>query len=95
MFIFVRTEYFDRFGIRDNSPAALRPNESLVTWIFCGFDGTVFVRGYGKLPWHGVPYRPERMQPLMRRFRKFDNDGGIVARFIARQYRSLKKRGLL
>ena len=53
--LFVRREYFAAFGIADNSVASLRADESMVTYIFNGFDGTVFIRGYGTLGWHGVP----------------------------------------
>ena len=90
--IFVRKRYFDLFGIPDNSPHALRPDESLVTWIFCGYDGTVFVRGHGELPWHGIPYSEARMQQVARPFRRFPGNHGRVMRFLSRQYRSLKKR---
>ena len=54
--------YFAAFGIEDNSVASLRADESMVTYIFNGFDGTVFIRGYGELGWHGMPYREKRMQ---------------------------------
>ena len=90
--IFVRKRYFELFGIADNSPHALRPDESLVTWIFCGYDGTVFVRGHGELPWHGIPYSESRMQQVARPFRRFPGNHGRVMRFLSRQYRSLKKR---
>jgi hypothetical protein len=93
--IFVRAEFFGRFGIADNSPERLRADESLVTWIFCGFDGEVFVRGNGTVPWHGIPYRAERLQPVARAFRTFPGRHGALMRFLSRQYRSLKKRRIL
>lgn len=93
--IFVRAEYFARFEIADSSPQRLRADEKLVTWIFCGFDGRVFVRGHAELPWHGVPYREERMQPIARAFRKFPGTHGSLMRFLSRQYRSLKKRRII
>jgi hypothetical protein len=92
--IFVRREFFDRFQIKDNSPYALRPDESLVTWIFSGFDGTVFLRGHRKIPWHKVPYNQKKVQQVARPFRRFSYEGRL-SRFIARQYYSLKKRGWL
>lgn len=91
--IFVRAEYFDRFRIEDNSPAALRADESLITWLFCGYDGKVFVRGHGVLPWHGIPYRERKMQQVSRLFRSFQSNYGSPMRWISRQYRSIKKRG--
>ena len=90
--IFVRARYYDKFEIADNSPEALRPNESLVTWIFCGYDGQVFVRGHGIMPWHGVPYRESKMQRVARPFRQFPSNHGKLMRMLSRHYRSLKKR---
>jgi hypothetical protein len=92
---FVAAEYFPLFGIEDNSVAAIRPNEDLVSYIFNGFDGTVFVRGYGKLEWHGIPYREAKLQHVSRLFRRFPDTYGPVMKVIAKHYRSLKKRGLL
>ena len=93
--LFVRSEYFAAFGIKDNSVASLRADESMVTYIFNGFDGTVFVRGCGVLGWHGVPYREKRMQLIARPFRKFPDTFGPVTKVFAKHYRSLKKRGFL
>jgi hypothetical protein len=89
---FVRSEDFAKFGIEDNSVEALRPNEDLVTYIFNGFDGTVFVRGYGKIGWHGVPYRERKMQQVARLFRRFPDTYGPVMKALSKHYRSLKKR---
>lgn len=91
--IFVRKELFARFGIQDNSPRALRPDESLVTWIFCGMDGTVFLSGHRVLPWHGIPYREKTLQQVARPFRVFPSNERGLMRFLGRLYRSLKKRG--
>ena len=93
--IFVRSEFFAKFQITDNSPATLRADETLVTWVFCGFDGEVFISGHGVIPWHGIPYRPEKMQQVGRLFRRFPSDYGAVMRFLSRQYRSPKKRRVL
>jgi hypothetical protein len=90
--LFVVAELFPSFGIADNSIQALRPNEALVTYIFNGFDGTVFVRGYGKLAWHNTPYRESRMQHLPKFMRKFPDTHGPWLRFFSKHYRSLKKR---
>jgi hypothetical protein len=90
--IFVRAELFPAFGIEDNSIAALRPNENMVTYVFNGFDGTVFVRGAGKLGWHNTPYRESKMQHLPKFMRKFPDTHGPFLRFFSKHYRSLKKR---
>lgn len=90
---FVAREYFSRFGIEDNSVNAVRCDDSLVTYVFNGFDGTVFVRGYGKLAWHGVPYKEAKLQVIPRMLRKFPDNSGRLTKFLAKHYRSLKKRG--
>ena len=90
--ILVRAELFAAFDIKDNSIAALRPNENMVTYVFNGFDGTVFVRGSGKLGWHNTPYRESKMQHLPKFMRKFPDTHGPFLRFFSKHYRSLKKR---
>jgi hypothetical protein len=90
--IFVRRDLFPAFGIADNSVARLRVDESMVTYIFNGYDGTVFIRGAGKLGWHGVPYRESRLQVLPRVFRKFPETFGPLRKVLAKHYRSLAKR---
>ncbi len=90
--IFVLSELFAAFDIKDNSFAALRPNENMVTYVFNGFDGTVFVRGSGKLGWHNTPYRESKMQHLPKFMRKFPDTHGPFLRFFSKHYRSLKKR---
>lgn len=54
--------YFPRFEMEDNSLATLRTDRSKVTHLFNGYDGTVFVRGCGKLNWHRLAYEEKRMQ---------------------------------
>jgi hypothetical protein len=93
--LFVRREFFAPFGIKDNSVASLRADESMVTYIFNGFDGTVFVRGFGQLGWHGVPYREKRMQLIARMFRRLPDTLRPGMKMPAKLYRSLKKRGWL
>lgn len=89
--IFVRREYFDRFEIADNSIHALRVDTTFVTHIFCGYDGTVFVRGYGKLPWHDVPFVEALMQPLPRFLRSWAEQYGPVRSRMFGLYRRTRK----
>lgn len=63
--------------------------------VFNGYDGTVFVRGYGKLAWHGTPYRESKLQHLPNVLRKCPHTHGRLLRFFSRQYRSFEKRGWL
>ncbi len=88
---YVPKEHFHLFDIQDNSVQAIRTNEELVTYIFNGFDGTVFIRGYGKVEWHGLPYSESRLQHIPRLLRRFPDTYGPVMKRIAKYYRSIKK----
>ena len=68
--IFVKSELFDLFEIEDNNPKILRTDFSNVTYIFSGYDGSIFLDGYKKLPWHGVSLSQEKLQVLPRYLRK-------------------------
>lgn len=92
---FIDAKYFPLFDIADNSVEAIRPNEDYVSYIFNGFDGTVFLRGYGKVEWHGIPYRESRLQQIPRVFRRFPETNGPIRRFLSKHFRSLRKRGIL
>lgn len=82
---FVRSEYFPLFEIQDNRPETLRNDLSLVTYLFCGYDGTIFLRGSKKLPWHGLRLKEERMQQLPRIFRNY----GANLSFFFKLYRKV------
>ena len=90
--ICVRKEWFPLFCIRDNSVGALRKDRTLITYLFCGYDGSMHLAGCGKMPWHQVPYSLQKIQHLPRFLRSYpDNYGSIrrVAYRIIRKLRSL------
>ena len=91
--IFVRADFFELFRIHDNSVEAIRPNQDLVTHIFSGLDGTIFLRGYKKLPWIGFPLSERKIQQVPRWLRQFPSNYGSLKKLISRPYRSWKKRG--
>lgn len=93
--IFVDSKYFNLFGVEDNSPELLRTDESLITHIFCGYDGTVFVRGYGKSPWQTISYKESKMQLLPKWARRRIGDPNVVRRKLGRIYRRLRKRNII
>jgi hypothetical protein len=93
--IFVDRRYFEKFGIEDNSVSALRPNESMVTYIFNGYDGTVFFSGYGKLGWHLLPYQDYKLQQLPKWLRQFPSNYSPFKTKIAKIYRKMRKRRIL
>jgi hypothetical protein len=85
--IFVDEAYFPRFGIEDNAISALHSDESHVTHLFQGFDGTLFIRGCNTLVWHGVPLRESEMQQLPAWLRRHPSQLGRWARRAMRWYR--------
>ena len=90
--LFVRADFFELFDIDDNSVETLRPDDSLVTYLFSGFDGTVFIRGHGKLPWHGFRIREKSLQQVPRWLRQFPSNYGLLKKILSRPYRSWRKR---
>ncbi|MEO8778707.1 MAG: FkbM family methyltransferase, partial [Rhodanobacter sp.] len=69
---FVRSEYFSLFEIDDNSVPVLRTDLSAVTWLFIGYDGTIFLDGRRAMPWHAkLPLKAQGMQRLPKFLRKF------------------------
>jgi len=89
--IFVDSKYFGLFGIKDNSVDAIRMVQPEVTYIFNGYDGTVFIRGCGRLHWHSIPYRDYRLQQVPRWLRQYPGNYGIVKRGLAKVYRCLHR----
>jgi hypothetical protein len=91
---FVDKKYFSQFNIEDNSLYKLRTDLSHVTYIFNGYDGHVFVRGYKQLDLYSLPYNEKRMQ-LMPSFLQEWSTSSKLKRTLQRLHRSLKKRNLL
>jgi hypothetical protein len=62
---FVNREYYPLFGIEDNRVELVWTKRDRVTYIFSGYDGRIFLRGYQKLPWHEyIPMAESKMQCL-------------------------------
>lgn len=66
---FVRQEYFPLFGIAKNSIETLQTNLWALTYLFVGYDGTVFLRGARSIPWLGLELDEAKMQVVPRWFR--------------------------
>ncbi len=84
---FVRQEYYERFQIESNAPEVLRTDLSCVTWLFSGYDGTVFLTGSCRLPWHGYPMRASSIQCLPKFFRTYPADWRMRKRLAYYLYR--------
>jgi hypothetical protein len=89
--IFVDSKYFGLFGIEDNSLEVMWTDESFITHIFCGYDGTIFIRGYGKSPWHLFRLKESKMQILPRWAIKRVGDRNPLRRKLGRFCRRLLK----
>ncbi len=88
---FVRSDYFRLFHIEDNSPHVLRTNVENVAHVFFGYDGTVFLRGNAKSPWHDMAIKESRIQILPRFLRKYPHDYGVAEKKLFELYRKLRK----
>lgn len=84
---FVRTDLFDRLGISDNSAQTLRSDESYLTYLFQGFDGTIFLHGNRRLLWHGLTIDERRLQLLPRPLRKYPERYSWFERRLMNVYR--------
>ena len=71
---FVAKKYYDLFNIEDNSEQAIRRDLSHLTYIYCGYDGTIFIAGKNKIPWHGISLS-SRIRQLPKFFRQYPVGG--------------------
>jgi hypothetical protein len=93
--IFVDEKYFHLFSIRDNSVEVMRTDESSVTYIFSGYDGTVCLAGCGKLLWHDIRFRGSRMQQLPKWLRQYPGNYGLFKKVALHVYRYLRERNII
>lgn len=91
---FIDKEYFHLFNIADNSLHKIRTDLSRVTYIFNGYDGHIFIRGYSKLDLYSLPYNEKRMQ-MIPKFLQGWNIENNFRRSLQRIHRSLKKRNII
>jgi hypothetical protein len=71
---YVRSELFPLFNIDDNSVRNLWMDDSYVTQLFSGYDGTIFLMGARRLPWHDLPLNARRFQMLPKALRRYAPD---------------------
>ena len=79
---FVKNEYFHLFNIEDNSHSILREDLSYISNIFSGFDGTIFLSGAKRLPWHGIQIPVENFQLLPRYLRQFPDNYSFLQKYL-------------
>jgi hypothetical protein len=94
--IFVDSKYFKLFDIEDNSVNVMWNDLSTITHIFFGYDGTVFIRGLGQLPWQQITLKESKMQLLTKWSRKRLGDRNILRKNLGKYYRRrLQKRTII
>ena len=85
--IFVDKQYFPLFKIDDKSIDALWNDQSSITHMFVGFDGTIFLRGKQSLPLLQIPIKESAVQVLPRWARKTFKRQNWLARKLGKYYR--------
>ena len=90
--VFVDAMFFNLFGIKDNSAEKMMTDESLITHIFCGYDGAVFIRGCGIIPWQSIAYKESKVQQLPKWARKVVGDRNFLRRKVGKLYRRWYKK---
>ena len=93
--IFVDSNYYSLFDIDDNSVDMMMSDESLVTHIFSGYDGTVFIRGHCKLPWLDIAFNENKVQQLPKFLRKPLIGRSKFRKKIIKRYRYLREKGII
>jgi hypothetical protein len=79
--LFVDRDYYSKFGIRDNSLDVILDEEP--THLFFGYDGTVFLSGGRRLPWHhGFQLSDRKLQALPRMVRKFPSTYSLIEKCV-------------
>jgi len=91
--LFVERELFSAFNIADNSLAALHRDTSMLTYLFHGYDGTVFVGGHQQMIWHKLPITARHCQQLPRALRSFPRRYGPLRRACWRLLKATRRAG--
>ena len=91
--IYVDRKYFPEFGIENNDVETLRTDDSLITHMFCGYDGTIFLRGYCKSPWQQIPFKEKKFQILPQWARRRFDEKNLIKLKLGKKYRRFLKQG--
>jgi len=61
-------------------PIELRTDLGLITYLFYGFDGKLFIRGNSSLSWHSIPIDEKRLNSSRRKYP--ENYTGLEKRLV-------------
>jgi len=79
---FVRKEFYPLFEIACNDPAVLRTDLRMITYLFSGLDGKIFLHGACLLPFHETPMRPEKMQYIPKCLRRYPGNYSLFDKIL-------------
>jgi hypothetical protein len=95
---FIKSEYFPLFRIQNNSPVILRKSLDVITYLFSGYDGKMFLHGSKKLPWHGIEINESKIQQLPkflqkypRNYTKIEKLFFVIHKLITRPHTTVKR----
>lgn len=88
--IFVKREFFNTFGITNNTPGVLCTDTRYQTKFFQLYDGTVVLTGARRLLWHGVPIRARDLAYLPAPFRMFPERMGPARLWLFKVWRRMR-----
>jgi hypothetical protein len=79
---FVDSKYYPLFEIEDNRPQTLRKDMSAITYLFTAYDGTIFLTGSKRLPWHRISMKARKAQQLPRFLRRYPGNYSLIRKLI-------------
>ncbi|WP_206743577.1 hypothetical protein, partial [Chloracidobacterium thermophilum] len=88
---FVDSQYYPLFEISNNEPETLRKDLSFITYLFSGYDGTIFLEGRKQLPWHDIPIKESSIQHLPKILRKYTENYNFVEKLAWQFFRRIQK----
>jgi hypothetical protein len=90
---FIDADYFGLFEIEDNRPETLRRTHDRITYLFFGYDGSVHLAGYRKVPWHDLELSESRLQQLPSWLRKYPRQYNGIEALLLRGLKRLRRLG--
>jgi hypothetical protein len=84
---FVIKELYPRFNLNSNTPDVLRVDTRDITYLSVGYDGTIFLNGSRKLPWHDIKLNETQLQVIPKVIRRYPGNYNFLQRCIFWLYR--------
>ncbi len=79
---FVRKEFYPLFDIACNDPDVLRTDLGVITYLFSGLDGKIFLHGACRLPFHETPIRQEKFQYIPKYLRRYPGNYSLLDKIL-------------